>query len=916
VKFTDPNKRPVALVVKPESIPADLKALNNWVPWSYSWRWKDIKDKTKGGEWAKPPYQGAKNNDPATWHTFNEAFELYQRLGLDGLYFAHPNDRSITSGDLDDCFNDGKPKLEARAIVDAVNTYTEYSPSNGGLRTFSVGSKPGTECKRPSKHTSEMYDHDRFMSVTGHHYDEAPETLNNDDAAIAAGYSLMFPGDTKLSTIVERVEPQMDDEDVIQRARNAENGNLFIQLFYGGDVDSYPSESEAVYALWGFLRFWCRADADQMMQIFRDSALYRLNPKKRERLMEDEVEKIIAAGGDVYQGSGDVGNQPTVVIEPDGTRLEIKIRGCDDDSNVQRFYDRYGKTLRYVAETGKFLEHNGKHWKEVSTTTIKQRARGVATIVRHEAAKAGELTGRESKGQREKKERIANELTKWARQSSMKERIKAIVELIKGDVEVSISTFDRNPLIFNCENGVYDIPTGTFILGHNPADYCSHNAGPYIKGAKNAKWEAFKKKVQPSAEVRAFLKRAAGYSATALVNEEALFYLYGDGQAGKSTYVEAVRSAMGSYGKAESFSTFLIKGDGSQVRPRPELLRLVGSRFVRCIETNKNVRWDSALLNTLVSGEPYAARDLFSSDLIEVAATFKLWCVSNHRVRADYDPEEEGGFWRRLYPIPFEVVIPEDEKDMGLKSYFMNDPDAKAAILAEILEGATEWYKLSDGGRINGLQAPKEIIAARYDYKAAQSPIYEFLKNECRIGAEYRVPITDLWDVFSDQRKGYEIKKVRSASSLGRYLKGLGFEKDKVGNVRYWFGLRLLGDDEEPDDAFSLSTLVHLKGQNKKSLDVNTSRKEESQKETSKCTSVQDLDQAGLALIIRDTLLSWRYARSDPIAKVDRKNLLNVIAAQIHRQYPEWNGRIIQDDINHLAESDSEIQTILAELTE
>jgi phage/plasmid-associated DNA primase len=134
-------------------------------------------------------------------------------------------------------------------------------------------------------------------------------------------------------------------------------------------------------------------------------------------------------------------------------------------------------------------------------------------------------------------------------------------------------------------------------------------------------------------------------------------------------------------------------------------------------------------------------RSLFSNDIIGVTSTFKLWYVSNHCVKAGYDPEKEGGFWRRLYPIPFEVEIPDNEQEKGLKNYFMTDPDAKTAILAEILEGATEWYQLSDGGRINGRQGSKEIIAARYYYKVAQSPIDEFLKNECRICDDYRVPI-------------------------------------------------------------------------------------------------------------------------------------------------------------------------------
>ena len=60
------------------------------------------------------------------WHTFDDAYELYQRLGLDGLFIALPGDRSITASDLDDCFENGSLKSDAQTIVNDLNTYTEY----------------------------------------------------------------------------------------------------------------------------------------------------------------------------------------------------------------------------------------------------------------------------------------------------------------------------------------------------------------------------------------------------------------------------------------------------------------------------------------------------------------------------------------------------------------------------------------------------------------------------------------------------------------------------------------------------------------------------------------------------------------------------------------------------------------------
>jgi putative DNA primase/helicase len=792
------------------------------------------------------------------------------------------------------------------------NSYTETSQSGNGVHVYLRGQKPGD---LSVKHEAgvEMYDGGRFCVVTGNHIPDTPLTIEYRQDEINAFYRAkfgeVFTGNGKIEpatlddspTVVSRIP--LDDSGVLQLAQSAKDGDKFRRLYYDGDISGYASESEAVFATLAFLKFYSQGNRTQIERLFRDSAIWELNPEKRERLVDEEIEKIINKPGDLYGGA--------IVIEPDGTRLEIKIRGCDDIANVERFYDRYGEKLRYITENGRFVEYDGTHWAEISTTAIKHRALEVSTIIRHEAAEAGRLTGNETEEQRKRKLATAGELSKWARTTSFKERIKAIVELFKGFVEVNISMFDRNPLIFNCENGVYDVPTGTFTPGHTPEDYCTHLAGPYVKGAKNAKWEAFKEQVLPASAVREFLKRATGYSATGLISEEALFYLYGKPRTGRSTFIEAVRSALGSYGKAESINTFLIKGDGSQSRPRPEILRLSGARFVRCIESNKNTRWDAALLNTMISGEPYATRALFSNDPVEVEATFKIWVVSNHRVKADYDPEEEDGFWRRLYPVHFEVTIPEDATDISLKSYFIHDPDARAAILAEILEGATEWYKLSNGGKVSGLTPPDEIIAARYEYKAAQSPIYDFLKNECIIGDEFSIPVRDLWDVFSDQRKGYDIRKVKSSSSLGRYLKGFGFEKDTVNNVRIWLGLRLLKDDEEPANTLAFNTLIHLEGQKKNRLNGFNTYTKQFKKEVSKCISV--CDQSEIAQTIRETMAAWPASPTDDKPSCDY--FITVVSASIRRLYPDLAGRNIEYEIKRLRETDTEIQAILAERT-
>ena len=282
MKFTDRDRKPVALPVLRNNIPSRLKELG-CAAWDYTWRVND----EGNGEWSKPPYQGESSKDPKTWHTFDEAYELYERLGLAGIYVALPLDCSITGSDLDDCVCDGMLTKEAQAIVDTLSTYKESSPSGTGVRLFNIGSKPGTSCKRPKEHTFEMYDHGRFMSITGQPLNgDVPGTLNDDPSVVTNAYELMFPGDVEKKA--PKIHAPLDHAkasygltypksalttaaDVIQAAAN---DPLFATLFYGGDKRSYNNDdSSADEALCVKLFFYTGDNPALVEEVFNKSAL-------------------------------------------------------------------------------------------------------------------------------------------------------------------------------------------------------------------------------------------------------------------------------------------------------------------------------------------------------------------------------------------------------------------------------------------------------------------------------------------------------------------------------------------------------------------------------------------------------------------------------------------------------------------
>ena len=98
----DRPPKPIPLLVIPEQIPAELKALDQWLIWRYFYK-PDL------GYWDKPPLDAnksgnaAKSTDPKTWATFDKALSTYQLGNLDGIGLALTEKNGIVGFDLDDC---------------------------------------------------------------------------------------------------------------------------------------------------------------------------------------------------------------------------------------------------------------------------------------------------------------------------------------------------------------------------------------------------------------------------------------------------------------------------------------------------------------------------------------------------------------------------------------------------------------------------------------------------------------------------------------------------------------------------------------------------------------------------------------------------------------------------------------------
>ena len=141
-----PPKFPVQIV--PENaghIPEEPRLLTQWVCWRLE---------VRNGKPTKVPYQPngrpADSTDPGTWSSFNDVLAAYEAGGFDGVGFVFSKSSSYCGVDLDGCRDavTGQVAPWAKEIIEALDSYSEVSPSGTGMKVFLKARKPGPKCKK------------------------------------------------------------------------------------------------------------------------------------------------------------------------------------------------------------------------------------------------------------------------------------------------------------------------------------------------------------------------------------------------------------------------------------------------------------------------------------------------------------------------------------------------------------------------------------------------------------------------------------------------------------------------------------------------------------------------------------------------------------------------------------------------
>ena len=256
-------------------VPDEMKARKNWVAVK---TWKSAeKDKLSKRPIDCSTGNYAESDNPETWTTFDKALEYVREHGGTTIAYALDGKDKVSCVDIDRCFDKNGELSETakETLKKSGATYAERSVSGNGLHIF--GKTNGMDLRTFSKDGDlEFYQKEQFIAMTGDGA-KTKDLVNFDTCGMKPyleskcekriEWKGVCKGENGLSS--------MSDKDVVEKAREAKNGDKFKRLYAGEDLQNNHSNSDM--SLMNLLAYWCNGDKEQMLRIFATSGLFRPN---------------------------------------------------------------------------------------------------------------------------------------------------------------------------------------------------------------------------------------------------------------------------------------------------------------------------------------------------------------------------------------------------------------------------------------------------------------------------------------------------------------------------------------------------------------------------------------------------------------------------------------------------------------
>ncbi|MDO4507454.1 MAG: phage/plasmid primase, P4 family, partial [Spirochaetales bacterium] len=360
-----------------------------------------------------------------------------------------------------------------------------------------------------------------------------------------------------------------------------------------------------------------------------------------------------------------------------------------DITNRDYFLKAYGHKLKYVKKWNKFLIWDDCRWKiddegiveEWIVDFVHQMYRGMRFITDPTLKTAFE---------------------KHLIKSESFRRLQALEGICKMSKEIKVTEdkLDQDLDMFVAKNCMIDLAT---MMGRQslPEDLSTKRSNfVFKKNATCPTWDKFLMQIfDNNKELIRFIQKAMGYSLSGHTGEQCLFILWGTGANGKSTFLNALQELFGDYSTTTGTETFMKKTSEQS----NDIARLRGMRLVTTSEAEQGKPLSESLIKQITGGDALTARFLYG-EYFSFNPTFKIFMATNHKPRIK---GADNGIWRRIKLIPFNVTIPQEQRDKDLPNKLLAE---NSGIFNWLLRGYDMWKK-------EGLLEPEAIKNANEEYR-------------------------------------------------------------------------------------------------------------------------------------------------------------------------------------------------------
>ena len=269
------------------------------------------------------------------------------------------------------------------------------------------------------------------------------------------------------------------------------------------------------------------------------------------------------------------------------------------------------------------------------------------------------------------------------------------------------------------------------------------------------------------------MQKILGLSLTGYNGQQEFYVLWGEGQNGKTTLTETIRTIYGEYASNMQAKQIMVTGQNDA---DAYLSQLKNVRILFCSESGENHTLDSELIKLLTGGEPLRTRQKYEKP-ITFTPEMKLFLITNNKPKIK---DNSFGLWRRLRLIPFNYQIQAEERVNNYQEILLNEAPG---IINWLIEGYNKYKK-------EGLTAPSCVLSATNEYKNEEDMILSFVEDCCTLKDEVCSTSGELYKGFkeylfsigekrSTSQKMF-VSKVISAFSVTRKIKKINGKTARV----------------------------------------------------------------------------------------------------------------------------------------